>query len=176
MRIPLALLAFLFAGPSFADNTFPRWTGPLQPPLTLLSSANESAFSSLTAPSYLQSSVSGASGVFTVANTAGAQYGDIVFTSGGTVSSLSAGAGLTIWFNKFDGTNYEPCSSSLARPPDAIISLPTALAASTSYRSSGTYKTVIPAESFKVCIQNNSGATLYSSGNTLWLISPASAF
>ncbi len=145
--------------------------GQLQAPLTLLSSANESAFSSLTTGSYLQSSVSGTSGVFTNANTAQAQFGDLVFTSGGTIAP-TAGANLTIWFNKTDGTNYAACNQYIARAPDAIIPLGTSVVASTSYWSSGTHSIRVPAYPFKVCIQNNTGVTLASSGNTLTLISP----
>ena len=150
--------------------------GQLQAPLTILSSANESGFSSLTTGSYLQSSVSGASGVFTNSNTGQAEIGDIVFTSGGTVSSLAAGANIAVWFNKTDGTNYEVCSASLARAPDAIIPLPTALAASVSYWSQGTHSVVVPAYKFKTCIQNNTNATLYTSGNLLTLISPTANY
>ena len=174
MRILLAILAFLFVGPAFANNDLPRWAGPLQPPLTLLSTANESGFAG--SFTYVQSSVSGASGVFSPQLTGGAQYGDVIFTSGGAASSLVAGAVLTIWFNKYDGTNYEVCSSSLARPPDAVIALPTSIASGISYWSSGLHKTPIPGVNFKVCVYNGTGATLYSSGNTLTLISPASAY
>jgi hypothetical protein len=152
----------------------PKWVsgaganGGLQSPLTLVSTEINSAASG----SYYQSS-----STYSVSNTAGAKIGDLVFEYGSsTAISPSAGSVIAVWFNKTDGTNFEGCNANLARPPDAIIPLPTSVVSGVSYWSAGTHAVAIPAYQFKVCVEQITGATFTASGNTLTMISPLTNF
>jgi hypothetical protein len=123
---------------------------------------------SLTTGSYVVSSVNGSSGVFS--NTSGAQaiWSEFFLTLGAIGTALSAGANIAGWFLKsYDGgTTFEQTSSSPPRAPDFIIPLPAAtISAATVWGGSGLV--LVPALKYKVGLQNNTGQTLASSGNTL---------
>ena len=130
---------------------------------------------------YYISSVIHGTGVVANTDTSQAQIGDLIFTSGGTISP-TAGANISVWFLKYDGTNYEgPCTSTTgpARAPDAVIPLPSGTSAVTtgvSYWSQGTHSVVIPAYKFKVCAADFAGVSLPSTGNTITLASPQTVY
>ncbi len=153
--------------------------GLLQSALTLLSS--DTGWNSITNGSTAVSSVGGSSGVFTNANTGQAMIGDLYLTLGAIGSALSAGAVLSGWFLKSldGGTTFETAVSgaALARAPDFIIRLPaTTISAGSVYATDGTHKITVPAVPFKVFVQNNTGQTFASSGNTLKLATPTADY
>ena len=140
--------------------------GLLTSALTLLSTELNSVATAGTAVS----SVGGTSGVFTNSNTAQAMFGDLYLTLGAVGTALSAGANVAGWFltSYNSGTTFENTVSGSAQPraPDFTIALP-----ATTITSGWVYKTtgpvLIPTLEFKVFLQNNSGQTFASSGNTL---------
>ena len=125
------------------------------------------------------SSVGGSSGVFTNSNTGQGMVGDVFLTLGAIGTALSAGANLAGWFltSPDGGTTFENTvsGSAMSRPPDFLIPLPaTTITSGWVYKSAGPI--MIPALEFKVFIQNNSGQTWASSGNTLKLAPYAMAY
>jgi len=133
---------------------------------TLLADTSELA--SLTTNSYVVSSVSGASGIFTNADTNQAIWAQFFLTLGAIGSALNAGANLAGWFlRSYDGgTTFEQSAAVPTRAPDFIIPLPnTTITAATVWGSSGLV--MLPALKYKVGVQNNTGQTFASSGNTL---------
>ncbi len=123
------------------------------------------------------SSVGGTSGVFSQTQTLGAPQGDIWFKSGGTFTP-AAGGYLAVWFLPLDAagptaeTAVASCSttvSGLARSPDAIVALVNAAYASGNLAwAQGRYVT-IPANSFKVLVQNLTGGSLPATGDQILL-------
>ena len=153
-------------------------SGQLISPLSLLSTEAGWNGTALAIGGYLQSSVGGTSGIFTNANTGQAIIGDLYFETAAAITPTVGGA-LSIWWDKADASgNFEPCGATLARPPDAVIPLAAAaLSTNTPYYSVGVHSARIPATTFKVCLQNNSGVVLSSAaGNKLMLISPAANY
>lgn len=119
------------------------------------------------------SSVNGGSsnGIFTQTDTGGAIWCEIAFVSGGAFTPTNANAALNGWFiRKADNTNFEKLVSNTAPPraPDFIIPLYTSAYAANDLSPAQGGRVLLPAESFKVLIQQNSGAAnLASSGNVL---------
>ncbi len=131
---------------------------------------------SLASSSGVVSSAGGLStnGVFNSTLTGQAILGDVSFLAGGAFTP-TAGANIAGWFikSKDGGSTYEYSGAVSPRAPDFIIPLVAApYAANQQAWSAGTHKVIVPAGYFKVYVQNNAGATLYSSGNTLVLSSP----
>lgn len=129
--------------------------------------ADTSELASLTTGSYVVSSVSGASGVFTNADNAQAIWAQLFLTLGSIGSALSAGANIAGWFlRSYDGTTYEQGTVAPPRAPDFIIPLPAStITAATVWGSAGLV--LLPSLKYKVGIQNNTGQTLAATGNTL---------
>lgn len=117
------------------------------------------------------SSVGGTSGVFNQTNTSNAPQGSIWFKSGGSFTP-SAGGHLDGWFLRSTdgGTTFEKnvSATSMPRPPDFVIPLFTSYASADIQWASGGF-VLLPWESFKVLLQNNSGAALPSTGNKITL-------
>jgi hypothetical protein len=117
------------------------------------------------------STVGGSSGVFTNSNTAQAIWAELYFKFGAAVASaLSGGANLAGWFlvSPDGGTTFETTASNAAQPraPDFIIPFPaTTIASGAVYKAQGLVR--VSALEFKIFIQNNSGQSFPSSGNTL---------
>jgi hypothetical protein len=116
-------------------------------------------------------------GVFNDTLTGQAILGDVYLKLGAIGTALSAGANVAGWFliSPDGGTTYENYVTgvALARAPDFIIPLPaTTITSGWVYKSVGVHKVIVPATYFKVVLQNNSGQTFASSGNTLTLASP----
>ncbi len=147
--------------------------GLLQSALTLLSTEMNSLANAGTA----LSSVGGSSGLFSNSDTGQATQGDVYLTLGAISSALVAGAVVSGWFlpSPDGGTTFDNYVSgaALSRAPDFIVPLPaTTITAGWAYKSFGMHKVIVPAYKFKVMIQNNTGQTFASSGNTLILASP----
>lgn len=138
-------------------------SGLLATPLTLMTTE----LNALTNASVAVSSVGGAAGKFTNADTAQAMFAHIHFTLG-SVTTMIAGANLSGWFleSPDSGTTFEPTGAAPARAPDFIIPLPLTTGGGT-YKSQGLVR--VPALQFKVLVQNNSGQTFTATGNTLKL-------
>lgn len=138
--------------------------------LTTLLTLQSTELNSLTNGSVALSSVGGSSGKFTVADTGAAIWGELFLTLGAIGSALSAGANVAGWFIKSpdSGSTYEDSAAAPSRPPDFIIPLPaTAIGAAKVYPAAG--KVLLPSVQHKVLLQNNSGQSFASSGNTLKL-------
>jgi len=133
---------------------------------TLLADTSEMA--SLTNTSYVVSSVSGASGIFTNADTNQAIWAQLFLTLGAIGSALSAGANLAGWFlRSYDGgTTFEQASVAPPRSPDFLIPLPATTIGAATVWGSGSL-VILPALKYKVGIQNNTGQTLAATGNLL---------
>lgn len=133
---------------------------------TLLADTSELA--SLTTGSYVVSSVSGSSGVFTNNDALQAIWAELFITLGAIGTALTAGANISGWFlQSYDGgTTFEQSSVAPPRGPDFIIPLPaTTISAGTTWVASGLI--MLPALKYKVGVQNNTGQTFAASGNTL---------
>lgn len=123
------------------------------------------------------SSVGGTSGVFSQTNTINAIFGSVYFTAGGSFTP-TAGGFLAGWFllSTDGGTTFEtvvatPSTTVLAipRPPDFVIPLSAAAYASGNIAWATGRFVSLPFESFKVEIQNLSGAALSASGHLIKL-------
>ena len=173
-----ALALTCIAGPAFATNDFTYETGTngfRGTPTTLLSTE----LNTLTNGSAVTSSVGGASGVFSQSTLSSGIWGTCIFKAGGAMSGApTAGAFLQGWFAKSNdgGTTFESLISTpsatvqaLARPPDFIINV---YEGGANFATNNTAWTngdpiTLPATSYKVVLQNMSGVSLASSGNTL---------
>lgn len=149
--------------------------GLLTSAITLLSTE----LNSLATTDTVTSSVGGSSGVFTNSNTAQAMWADIFLTLGAVGTALSAGATVAGWFltSPDGGTTFETPATNTAppRPPDFVILLPaTTITAGWAYKAMGLV--LVPALEFKVYLQNSSGQTWASSGNTLKLAPVAAQY
>jgi hypothetical protein len=120
------------------------------------------------------SSVGGASGVYSQSDTGHAPQGSIWFSSGGAFTP-SAGGHLDGWFMRSSdgGTTFEKIvtNTNPPRAPDFVIPL---YGGATAYASGelafvAGVVVMLPWESFKILVQNNSGVTLPASGNHLKL-------
>lgn len=123
------------------------------------------------------SSVGGTSGVFSQTDTANGMFGSVFFTAGGSFTP-TAGGFLAGWFrlSTDGGTTFEDL---LATPSTTVPAFPRApdftipvYQGGTAYSSSKISwcqgrRVPLPWESFKVTLQNLSGAALPSSGNLL---------
>lgn len=117
------------------------------------------------------SSVAHSTGQFTQTDTGGAQFCEIAFVSGGAFTPSAVNPNISGWFvRKADNSNFEKLvtNTPLPRSPDFIIPLfasaysagpPPDLALAQGGR------VPLPAETFKVLIQNNAGVALPSTGN-----------
>lgn len=116
------------------------------------------------------SSVGGTSGVFNNAvgttNMDGNPRGKLEFLMGGTVTALTAGGAIQVWFLlSVDGTNFEN-GTPPPRNPDVVIPLG---ALTTAQRV--TRRCSVPVGKFKVYAVNAAtGQAMPSSGNTLTLL------
>lgn len=141
--------------------------GLLTTAVTLMSTEMNSLANAGTA----KSSVGGTSGKFINGNTAQGMIGDMFLTLGTIGTALSAGASLSGWFlTSYNGSSFENTvsGSSMSRPPDFYIPLPaTTITSGWIYKAAG--PVMIPALEFYVYVQNNSGQTFASSGQTLIL-------
>jgi len=130
--------------------------------------ADTSELASLTNNSYVVSSVSGASGVFTNNDVGQAIWAQLFLTLGTIGSALQNGANIAGWFlRSYDGgTTYEQAGTTPARSPDFYFPLPAAtISAATVWGANGLV--LLPALKYKVGILNTTGQTLASSGNTV---------
>lgn len=113
------------------------------------------------------SSVGGSSGVFANvvggSNFDGNPRGKLQFLMGGTVTALTAGGAIQVWFLlSVDGTNYEN-GTPPPRNPDVVIPLG---ALTTAQRV--TRRCSFPVGNFKVLVVNSAtGQSMPASGNTL---------
>ena len=100
--------------------------------------------------------------VFTQTNTAQGLIGYVQVTLGTTWGPATAGGNIAGWwlFSPDGGSTYE--TTLTARPPDWIVPLSTSLGAAASQVVVSPLVNM-PWSSFKVLVQNNSGATLGSS-------------
>lgn len=121
------------------------------------------------------SSVNGTSGVFSQASLGSGIWGSLYFTAGGAFTP-TAGGNLSGWFllSTNGGTTFENAISTpsttvaaLPRAPDFIIPLDNVAFASGNIKWTQGRRIILPAESYKIVIQNNSGVALASSGNII---------
>jgi hypothetical protein len=152
------------SGPSKDFLLDPGTNGFIATPFNLMTTE----LNSLASTNSAISSVGGTSGVFTQANFVYGLAYEVVFTAGGSISSISAGGNLSGWWIKSPdgGSTFEKTISNTAlpRPPDLLIPL------DASYSSSDLRFGLIaacPWPSAKLFIINNSGQTLPSSGNII---------
>jgi len=139
--------------------------GLYAPALTLMSSELDAVASGAVAVS----SVGGAAGVFSNANTGQVIWSPLLLTLGPTTGAFQTGGNLSCWFlQSVDGTTFENTATSPPRAPDVVFPLPPAsLSATEMFLSQGLVR--LPALRFKVLCQNNSGQTLNASGNSIVL-------
>jgi hypothetical protein len=121
------------------------------------------------------SSVGGTSGVFSQSSLGSGIWGSLYFTAGGAFTP-TAGGYLAGWFllSTDGGTTFEAAISTpstsvpaLSRAPDFVIPLDNVAHASGNIRWCQGRRILLPAESYKVLIQNNSGVALSASGHTI---------
>lgn len=121
------------------------------------------------------SSVNGTSGVFSQTNDANAIWGSLFFTAGGAFTP-AAGGYLAGWFlpSPDGGTTFESAVATasstvpaLARSPDFVVPLDAAALASGNIKWVQGRRAQLPFESYKVLVQNMSGAALPATGNTI---------
>ena len=146
------------------------------PPITLLSTE----LNALTSGGAVTSTVGGTAGVFTQTNTGSAPQGGIWYknTLATPLYTPAAGAYLAGWFllSGDGGTTFEtPVTSpsttvpALARAPDFIIPMANqALVLNAAFWCQGRF-VGLPWESFKVLLQNMSGATMSATLNAIVL-------
>jgi hypothetical protein len=132
--------------------------------------ADTSELTNLTNGTYIVSSVSGTSGVFSNVNSAQAMWGQIFLTLGAIGAALLPGGNLCGWFlRSWDGgTTFENpgATTQPSRTPDFIVPLPgTTIAGGAVYAASGLV--MLPALKYKVGVVNIAGQTLAASGNLL---------
>lgn len=145
--------------------------GYLTSPISLLTTE----LNTLASGAAATSSVNGASGKFNQASLASGIWGSIYFTAGGAFTP-TAGGNLAGWFllSTDAGTTFEALIATpsttvpaLSRAPDFIIPLDAAAYATGNIRWCQGRRVLLPAESYKILLQNNAGAALPSSGNVL---------
>lgn len=144
-----------------------------------LTSAAVTAFSSgtTTINSIANAAFAVSTGVFTQTNTANGLMGYTGLTVGSSFGP-TAGGNITGWWlmSPDGGATYE--STVMVRPPDWMISLSTSTSSGAGTESGGNAYRMssliqMPWSTFKVLIQNNSGVTIGSSGNSLTFMSVA---
>ena len=126
---------------------------------------------SLASGSEVVSTAGGSSGTFTNVYNSGIGgyplgYYQLQLASVG--SSLTAGSAVYVWFLlRLDGTNFDDGSTSVvpARSPDLILAVRAVSGAQV--LSSGSTPLPCPVGTFKVLLQQNTGQTWASSGNSL---------
>jgi hypothetical protein len=135
------------------------------PGLTLMTAE----LSSLGSGSVAVSSVGGAGGVFSNANTGQVIWSPMVLTLGATTGAFQTGGNLSCWFlQSLDGITFESAGAAPPRAPDVVFPVPaTALSATTTFLPQGMVR--VPALKFKILCQNNSGQALNAAGNTIVL-------
>jgi len=107
------------------------------------------------------------SGTFSNSNPAQAIWAQLFLTLG-AVTSATSGSNICGWFARsYDGgTNYEQVAQAPARHPDFIFPVFVgAITGGSIWGASGLI--ALPALKFKVVVQNNLGATLAGSANTI---------
>ncbi len=121
------------------------------------------------------SSVNGASGVFSQSTLGSGIWGSVYFTAGGA-STPTAGGNLAGWFllSTDGGTTFESAISTpsttvsaLARAPDFIIPLDAVALSSGNIKWALGREIRLPSQSYKILLQNRSGAALSASGHTI---------
>jgi hypothetical protein len=147
--------------------------GSVIAPLTLTAGTD---LASLASGSAVILTGGGSSGVSSQTNTGGAQTGIVYFQTVTAGFTPTAGAAISIWwlFSPDGGTTYEttPATASttvaaLPRPPDCIIPLDAAALGTSAVKVSLPCK--LPYGTFKVLVQNNSGAAFGAGNYTLKL-------
>lgn len=135
------------------------------PALTLMTTE----LNSLASGSVAVSSIGGASGVFSNANTGQVIWSPMVLTLGATAGAFQTGGNLSCWFlQSVDGVTFESISAAPPRAPDVVFPVPaSALSATAAFLSQGLVR--VPALKFKILCQNNSGQALNAAGNTIVL-------
>lgn len=145
--------------------------GFIATPFNLLSTE----LNALASGAAVTSSVGGTSGVFNQASLAQALALSVYVTFGGAITP-SVGGCLSIWFllSPDGGTTFETAVSTpsttvsaLSRAPDVIITLDNAAFASGNMRWANGLHLPSPWESFKILLQNNTGAALPATGNLI---------
>ena len=124
---------------------------------------------SLASGSVAVSSVGGASGIFSNANTGQVIWSPMMLTLGSTAGAFQTGGNLSCWFlQSLDGITFENSSVAPPRAPDAVFPVPaTALSSTATFLSQGLVR--VPALKFKVLCQNNSGQSFNANGNAVVL-------
>lgn len=142
-------------------------SGLLVSALTLMSTE----LNALASGSLIVSSVGGTSGTFNNSNTSQGIIGDVWLEVGSTAFATTVGStpNVACWFvTTPDGSKFESSTIAPSRPPDFVISTPTAiLAASSNWKTPGVCQVVYPPFPFKVILQNNLGVIFPATGCTL---------
>ena len=153
----------------------PGTNGFIATPFNLVSTE----LNALASTETIVSSVGGASGVFDQDNTASAMFGSIWFICGGALNPTAGGL-LRGWFLRSTdgGTTFERAVADTAQPraPDFVIPLFDAAYAVSEVAWAQEIRVELPAESFKVAIQNVAGAALPATGNLILLGPTAVAY
>lgn len=129
----------------------------------------------LTSGSAATSSVNGTSGVFSQSSLGSGIWGSLYFTAGGAFTPV-AGGNISGWFllSTNGGTTFESAISTpsttvaaLPRAPDFIIPFDNAALASGNIKWCQGRRIILPAESYKIIVQNNTGVSFAASGNII---------
>lgn len=122
------------------------------------------------------SSVGGAAGVFSNANTGAAIFAIVQMKLGGALgTALAAGSYLSGWFlESLDGTTFELGTAAPQRPADFIVPFAARTYASGEILLAAGRIARIPAAKFKLLVQNNLGVALPATGNKITIGAVAS--
>lgn len=160
-----APLAAARAATPFLWEPGPSNSGLYAPAVTLMSTE----LGSLASGTVAVSTVGGTAGVFSNVNSAQVIWAPMILTLGSTAGAVNTGGNISCWFlQTIDGTTFESSAAAPPRAPDVVFPLPAAvLSGPTTFLAQGLVR--VPALSFKLLCQNNSGQTLNAAGNTVIL-------
>ena len=142
-----------------------------------LTSSAVTAFSSgtTTINSLSNASLAVSTSVFSETDTAQGLMGYVAVTFGTTWGPATAGGNITGWwlFSPDGGSTYE--TTLTARPPDWTVAVSTSMGAAATQRA---ISQLVPLSwsTFKVLVQNNTGATLSSSSMALTFMAVAEQY